>query len=83
MKENRALMTHLEINRIFINVTTLITVVREVWVWCAMSHPNQMCRDEAKEELNTCLALDEECELNQYLVWAKKNDAKSNTTRSL
>eukprot|EP00957_Ditylum_brightwellii_P005428 414616-Ditylum_brightwellii.AAC.1 len=48
MKENRAFMSHLEINKIFINVTTLTTVVREVWVWRGMSHPNQTCRDEAK-----------------------------------
>eukprot|EP00957_Ditylum_brightwellii_P146134 11126247-Ditylum_brightwellii.AAC.2 len=48
-----------------------------------MSHPNQTCRDEAKVELNTRLALNEECELNQYLVWAKKNNILSKTTRSL
>eukprot|EP00957_Ditylum_brightwellii_P075867 5765852-Ditylum_brightwellii.AAC.1 len=49
-----------------------------------MLHPNQTCRDEAKAELNARLALENKaCELTQYLVWAKKNDAKSNTTRSL
>eukprot|EP00957_Ditylum_brightwellii_P104353 7948017-Ditylum_brightwellii.AAC.2 len=68
MKKNRAFMQQLAVHKIFINVTTLTTVKREVWVWCAMSHPNQTCRDEAKAELNTRLALENEaCKLTQYL----------------
>eukprot|EP00957_Ditylum_brightwellii_P194027 14777059-Ditylum_brightwellii.AAC.1 len=83
MKENRAFMKHLEVNKIFINVTTLTAVVQEIWVWCAISHPNQTCRDKAKAELNSWLSLDKDCKLNQHLIWAKKNNAKSNTTRAL
>eukprot|EP00957_Ditylum_brightwellii_P138195 10534941-Ditylum_brightwellii.AAC.1 len=64
-------------------MTMLTMVVHEIWIWCAISHPNQTCRDEAKAELNSWLSLDEDCKLNQYLVWAKKNNAKSNTTRAL
>eukprot|EP00957_Ditylum_brightwellii_P071162 5408675-Ditylum_brightwellii.AAC.1 len=49
-----------------------------------MSHPDQTCRDEVKAKLNARLALENEAyELTQYLVWAKKNGAKSNTTRLL
>eukprot|EP00957_Ditylum_brightwellii_P002797 215117-Ditylum_brightwellii.AAC.1 len=83
MKENRPFIKHLEVNRIFINMTMLMTVVQEVWVWCAILHPNQTCQDKAKAELNNQLSLVEDCKLNQYLVWASRNDAKLNTTQSL
>eukprot|EP00957_Ditylum_brightwellii_P067852 5150153-Ditylum_brightwellii.AAC.1 len=74
MKENKVFMKHLEINRIFISMTTLTTVVQEVWVWCAISHPNQTCRDKVKEELNHQLSLAEDCKLNQCLVWASQHN---------
>eukprot|EP00957_Ditylum_brightwellii_P201675 15326696-Ditylum_brightwellii.AAC.5 len=83
MKENRTFITHLKVNSIFINVTMLRTTERELWVWCAIYHPNQTCRDKAKTELNMCLSTMGSCKLSQYLVWAKKNDKKSNTTKYL
>eukprot|EP00957_Ditylum_brightwellii_P149455 11381373-Ditylum_brightwellii.AAC.1 len=58
MKENCAFMTHLKVNRIFINVKKLTTAKRDLWVWCALSHPNQTCRDKAVGELNSRLCIE-------------------------
>eukprot|EP00957_Ditylum_brightwellii_P090257 6873768-Ditylum_brightwellii.AAC.1 len=80
-----AFMTHLKVNHIFINVTKLTTAKRNLWVWCALSHPNQTCTDKAVGELNSRLCIKWTNELNQYLTkGAKEKNIKSTcTTRSL
>eukprot|EP00957_Ditylum_brightwellii_P060738 4611614-Ditylum_brightwellii.AAC.1 len=85
MKENRAFMTHLKVNRIFINMTKLTTAKRDLWVWCALSHPNQTCRDKAVGELNSRLCIEGTVELNQYLTKGTKDNKSKSTcmTRSL
>eukprot|EP00957_Ditylum_brightwellii_P105319 8029198-Ditylum_brightwellii.AAC.1 len=58
---------------------------KDLWVWCALSHPNQTCRDKAVWELNSWLCIEGTVELNQYLTKGVK-DKKSKstcTTRSL
>eukprot|EP00957_Ditylum_brightwellii_P127625 9732853-Ditylum_brightwellii.AAC.1 len=79
MKENRAFMMHLKVNRIFINVTKLTTAKRDLWAWCALSHPNQTYRGKVVGELNSRICIEGTVKLNQYLTKGTK-DKKSKST---
>eukprot|EP00957_Ditylum_brightwellii_P054883 4160117-Ditylum_brightwellii.AAC.1 len=85
MKENRAFMQHLKTHHIFINVTTLTTAERDLWVWCTISHPSQTCRDKATDELNRRLTMEGQVKLHQYLTRGgnTKKAAKVPMMRSL
>eukprot|EP00957_Ditylum_brightwellii_P167441 12746721-Ditylum_brightwellii.AAC.1 len=85
MKGNRVFMTHLTVNKIFINVTNLTTVRRDLWVWCTLSHLNQTCQNKAVEELNQQLNITGTVELSQYLTKKEKDKRQKTTcmTRSL
>eukprot|EP00957_Ditylum_brightwellii_P018931 1423637-Ditylum_brightwellii.AAC.1 len=80
IKENKAFMRHFNSNNIFINVTRLTVAKRDLWVWCALSHPNQTYQDKVVEELNSHLSISGAVEFNQYLTKGQRSETKTSTT---
>eukprot|EP00957_Ditylum_brightwellii_P143746 10952365-Ditylum_brightwellii.AAC.1 len=72
-------------NHVFISVMRLTTAKRDLWVWCAIVHPNHTCRDKALGELSRHLSITGTVELNQYLTKGEKEKKLKSTctTRSL